>query len=336
MRTWHCTLAILVAAVCFAQGQSKAPVAIVGGQSLDEQDLLPLVQGQLRQLRVQEYEVKRRALDELINQKLVEAEAKKKGLTSEEFLRQEVDAKLADPTDAELEAFYLGQRNQSNVPFEQVKNKLLPTLKQRKTELARQAYVRHLRQASTVTELLRPPKVEVSADPTRVRGNPNALVTIVEFADFQCPYCRSAVATLEQVMTKYKDQVRLAFRDYPLRQIHPQAQRAAEGARCAGEQGKFWAYHDLLFANQEKLADADLRQDARSLGLNPEQFGACLDNGKYRAQIDSDLNEGMQAGVAGTPGFFINGVFLNGAQPPSAFESIIDAELVSSAWHAGR
>jgi len=169
-----------------------------------------------------------------------------------------------------------------------------------------------------------------------MKGSPNAPVTIVEFADFQCPYCRSAMAALEQVMSKYKDQVRLAFRDYPLRQIHPQAQRAAEGARCATEQGKFWAYHDVLFANQEKLADADLRQHARALGLNAEQFDACLNDGKYRAQIDSDLNEGVQAGVAGTPGFFINGVFMNGAQPVSAFESIIDAELVSSTWHASR
>lgn len=326
--------AALAVATCFAESPSgqaakRAPVAIVGGQPILEDELLPFVEGQLRQLRSQEYQAKRKALDDLINQRLVQAKAKERGLTSEEFLRQEVDDKLANPSDAELEAFYFGQRNLAAVPFEQVKNQLLAALKQQKAEHARQDYIRRLRQAAAVTVMLRPPKVQVSYDPARVLGSAGAPVTIVEFSDFQCPYSRKATDTLRELMSKYKDQVRLAFRDFPLQQIHPRAQRAAEAGRCATEQGKFWAYHDLLFASPEKLSDEDLSQHARTLGLDVTRFDTCLRDGKFRAQVEEDLRAGTQAGVSGTPGFFINGAYLNGSQPLSAFESIIDAELVS-------
>jgi protein-disulfide isomerase len=237
-------LAALAVATCFAESPAEqaakgAPVAIVEGQPILEDELSPLIEGQLRRLRFQEYQARRKALDDLINQKLVAAKAKQKGLTSEEFLRQEIDDKLADPSEAELQAFYFHQRSLANVPFEQVKNQLVPGLKQQKVEHARQEYVQRLRQSAHVAVMLRPPKVQVGYDPTRVLGNPDAPVTIVEFSDFQCPYSRKATATLRELLQKYKDRVRLAFRDFPLTQTHPRAQRAAEAARCATQQGQF-------------------------------------------------------------------------------------------------
>jgi protein-disulfide isomerase len=222
----------------------------------------------------------------------------------------------------------------ANVPFEQVKNQLVPGLKQQKVEHARQEYVQRLRQSAHVAVMLRPPKVQVGYDPTRVLGNPDAPVTIVEFSDFQCPYSRKATATLRELLQKYKDRVRLAFRDFPLTQTHPRAQRAAEAARCATQQGQFWAYHDLLFASPDKLSDEDLNQHARTLALDVTQFDTCLRDGKFKAQVEEDLREGMQAGVSGTPGFFINGIFLSGSQPLVTFERIIDDELVSVKGHA--
>jgi len=168
----------------------------------------------------------------------------------------------------------------------------------------------------------------VAADPVRVRGNSDAPITIVEFGDFQCPFCREVQSTLKAVMDKYQGRVRLGFRDFPLRQIHPQAQSAAEAGRCAAEQGKFWEYHDLLYANQGKLDQNGLKEQARTAALDVERFDACLAGGRFKPQIESDLQSGTGAGITGTPGFFINGVPLTGAQPLSEFEKIIDSQLV--------
>ena len=201
---------------------------------------MPQLSAQWRQLRNQEYELKSRALESLIKQKLLEAEAKKMGVPAEKLLDQEVDAKISDPSDSEVEAYYLGQKDRLNAPFDQVKAQLRIGLKQAKIQQARQAYLDRLRQQSAVTVLLRPPKVEVAYDPKRVRGKPGAPVMIVEFSDFQCPYCRRVQSNLRELLAKYDGQVSLSYRDFPLREIHAQAQLAAEASRCAEEQGKFW------------------------------------------------------------------------------------------------
>ncbi len=302
-------------------------VAIVAGQAISEADLSASVQSQLRQLRTQEYDLKRRALDDLINQKLLEAEAKKRSVPADQFLLQEVDSRVADPTDAEVEAFYLGQRDRLNRPLDDVKAQLRQTLKQARLQQARQSYFQRLREKAQVTILLRPPKVEVAYDPARLKGSAKAPVTIVEFSDFQCPYCRNVQATLKEVAAKYGDRIAFAHRDFPLRSLHPQAQSAAEASRCAGEQGKFWDYYDLLFTSQARFDPGALAGYARSLQLDEKQFDACVTGGKYRGKIEEDVQDGTRIGVGGTPAFFINGIFLNGAQPVAAFEKVIDEEL---------
>jgi protein-disulfide isomerase len=297
---------------------------VVVGQTIYEGDLLPRVRAQLRN---QEYELKSGALGNLIDQRLLEAEAKKRGIALGEVLEQEVDAKVAEPTEAELKAAYQSQKDWPNPPFEEVKTQLQQALKQAKLQEARQQYLKHVREQAGVSILLRPPKVEVTYDPARLRGNPWAPVIIVEFADFQCPFCRQAQPTLKDLLSKYKGRVSLGYRDFPLRGIHAQGQLAAEASRCAGEQGKFWEYHDLLFANPNKLKRDGLVEHAGSLKLDEKQFDSCLSSGKYKAKIEEDLQEGIKAGVAGTPGFFINGSFLSGIQPEAVFEDIIQAEL---------
>src|SRR5262249_17398539 len=132
--------------------------------------------------------------------------------------------------------------------------------------------------------------------------------------------------TVQQVLTTYGDRVRFVYRHYPLPN-HPRARPAAEAAQCANEQGKFWPYYDRLFSNQSKLGDADLRQAAADLGLDAARFNDCVDSHKYKDVIDSDIKAGEQAGVSGTPAFFINGRPLSGAQPFDAFKRIIDEEL---------
>jgi len=312
-------------------GKTGPPLATIDGQAITEEELAPLVEGQLRSVREQEYQVKRKALDTLIGQRVLEAEAKKKGLTTEKLFEQEVDSKIPEPTDVEINAVYAVQREQLNRPLEEVKAQVSQTLRRARIQQARQEYSARLREQAKVAMLLEPPRVKVSFDATRIRGNPKAKVMIVEFSDFQCPYCRQVTTTLKNVLAKHPDQVALAFRDFPLQAIHPQAQGAAEASRCALEQGKFWEYHDLLFSDQAGLEKTGLLASAKKLQLDEKQFDTCLSSGKFKAQIDQDTQDGRHAGVTGTPGFFINGVFLSGAQQESAFEAVIKDELAAAA-----
>jgi protein-disulfide isomerase len=308
------------------------PLATVDGQAITEEELAPSIEGQLRSVHEQEYQIKKKALDALIGQKVLEAEAKKRGLpTTEKLLEQEVDAKIPEPTDVEIAAVYAVQREQLNRPLEEVKAQVSQTLKRSRIQQARQEYSARLRDQSKIAVLLEPPRVQVSFDSARVRGNPKAPVMIVEFSDFQCPYCRQVTTTLKSVLAKHPDQVALAFRDLPLTAIHPLAQGAAEASRCALEQNKFWEYHDLLFADQAALEKNGLLSKAQILKLDEKQFDACLSGGKYKAQVEQDAQDGRRVGLSGTPGFFINGVFLSGAQPESAFETLIKEQLAAAA-----
>ncbi len=304
----------------------KQPVATVEGQTIYDEDLAPTVEGQLQPLRNQEYEIKRKALDNLIEQKTLEAAAKKKGLTTEKLLDQEVNSKVPEPSDAEIEGYYLAQKDRLNRPLGDVRAQVKQSLKQAKIQQARQDYLKTLRADSKVVVLLSAPRIDVAYDPARVRGNPKAPVMIVEFSDYQCPYCHQVEPTLNQVLAKYGDKVSLSYRDFPLTQIHSQAEISAEASRCALEQGKFWEYHDQLFTASKLDKDA-LLEYARNLNLDDKQFGSCLTGEKYKAEIDKDLQEGKKAGVSGTPGFFINGVALSGAQGQDAFARVIDDEL---------
>ncbi len=302
----------------------KQPIATVDGQPIYDEDIAPSVEGQLQPLRNQEYEIKRKALDSLIEQKMLEAAAKKRGLTSEKLLDQEVNSKISDPSEAEVEGYYLGLK--INRPLADVKTQLRESLKQAKIQPVRQDYLKALRSESKVVVLLSAPRVEVAYDPSRLRGNPKAPVMIVEFSDYQCPYCHQVEPTVKELLAKYGDKVSLSYRDFPLTAIHSQALISAEASRCALEQGKFWEYHDQLFT-ASKLEKNDLIEYARNLKLDDKNFDSCLSTEKYKADIDKDLQAGRKAGVNGTPGFFVNGILLSGSQPKDAFTRIIDDEL---------
>ncbi len=304
-----------------------APLAVIDGQPIYERDLASDLASKLLQLHTQEFQLESKALDDLIEKRLVEAEASKRGVSTDRLLEDEVDSKVPEPTEAEVRGYYLAIRNEINRPYEEAKGQLQKAVRLLAIAEARQEYARSLRKESEVVVLLTPPKVEVAYDPGRVRGNPNAPVTIVEFSDFQCPYCRRAQATLKDLLAKYNGQVKLAYRDFPMRNLHPQAQIAAEAARCAEAQGKFWPYYDALFADQTKLDTEDLAATATQLGLDPNNFRSCLADRKFDAAIDQDAKDGMTAGVAGTPAFFVNGEFVNGDQPEAEFVKIIDREL---------
>ena len=180
-------------------------------------------------------------------------------------------------------------------------------------------------------------KVEVSADDDAFLGEENAPVTVIEFSDFQCPFCRSFFNdTLPKLKSEYIDKglVRLVYRDFPL-EFHEMAQKYAEAAECAGDQGKFFEMHDKIFGEQAQegegtisgITNDDVKKWAREIGLEGSDFDQCLDSDKFAEEVQKDFSDGSTAGVKGTPTFFINGTPLEGAQPFESFKAVIDAEL---------
>lgn len=306
---------------------SGEPIAAVEDQAIYEQDLLAVAGQQLYDLRDQEYKLKRDALDKIIRKKVVEAEAKKRGITTDELWKQEVDSKIPEPSDEEAKGYFLAAQNQATLSFEALKPQVKQFIVNAEIQRARKVYEDKLRANTDIAILLQPPTVHVTYDPARVEGNPKAPITIVEFADYQCPFCKKSEETVKALLGKYDGKVKLAFLDFPLTEIHGQAGGSAEAARCALEQGKFWEYHDSLFADPSHLEEASLFARAKDLHLNESAFRSCLASGKFRDDIQANRLQGVEAGVTGTPAFFINGVFLSGAQPQEEFEKIIDTQL---------
>ncbi len=333
MRKFHfglssvCAALILAAPFRLPAQDSPKPLATVAGQPIYEQDLMSIAGPSLLDLRKQEYKLKSDALNQSIRKKLIEVEAKKKGLSTEELLKQEVDSKIADPSDDVAKGYYLAVKSQTTLPFEQIKSQVKQLLKNAEIQQAREKYADSLRDKMEVSILLQPPVVHVDFDTARVKGNADAPVTIVEFADFQCPFCSRVQPMLKEVLAKYKGKVKLAYQDFPLSQIHQHAEIAAEASRCALAQGKYWEMHDAMFADQSKLDQAALVKTAAGLGLDQSSFESCLKSGKYKAVVQRDIEAGSQAGVNATPTFFINGEFLSGAQSEADFAKIIDRQL---------
>jgi len=318
------TLCLIILAAP-AGSQETQPVATVEGEAISAQELSSTTTGQLLPLRNQEYDIQSKALEKLIRQKVLELAAQKKGESTEALLSEEVNRKVAAPTDAEVFAYYLAQKDRNRQSFVQVKDQLRETLKREEIQYARDAYLDRLRSQADVVVLLKPPRTQVTYDAARVKGNPQAAVVIVEFADFQCPFCRQEEGVLKNLLAKYGAEVALAYRDFPVAQLHPLAEQAAEASRCGGEQGKYWQVDDLLMAGG--LDSPNLKQYAHDLKLDEKQFASCLASGKYKAAIEDDRKDAERLGVAGTPSFFINGILMVGAEPEENVSRVIDQEL---------
>src|SRR3989442_5784065 len=193
----------------------------------------------------------------------------------------------------------------------------------------RQAFVEELKKTHKTTVALRPPVIEVAPAGRPERGGgAKASVTVIEFSDYQCPFCGRAESTVDEVMKQYGNKVRLVYRDFPL-PMHPQARPASEAASCAGAQGKFWEYHAKLFANQTALGEDKLKEYAKDVGLDQAKFDQCLKDKPFKVAIDKDIADGAKVGVSGTPAFFINGRMLSGAQLFDKFKELIDEELTA-------
>jgi len=265
-------------------------------------------------------------LDAVIGQKVLEKAAGARKLSTEDFLQQEVDSKIPEPSAQEVEGFYWGQRQRFTQPLDQVRDQVVQALKAAKIQDVRQVFLRKLRDQSSVRILLEPPRLAVRLGNASRKGSPTAPVTIVEFSDFQCPYCKRSQIVLKELATSYGDKVSFVFKDLPLPGLHPEAENAAMAARCAGEQGKYWEYHEALFAAPQ-LQPETYGEVAHSVGIDTAKLKACLDSRRFEAEVQADVAEASSLGIQSTPTFLVNGVLLPGAQPVEAFKKLIDAEL---------
>jgi protein-disulfide isomerase len=314
---------------------SERVVGTVGKHQITEKEVDVKIKPQMTALQNQVYELKKRAIEALADEYLLAQAAKKEHLSVHDYLKRHLDAKSV--TEAEAKKYYQDHKQlASHFPdFDKIKDRLIQALDNQREAQQREALLDRLRKEEPVKVMLAAPRMDVKYAGHPQLGPATAPVTIVEFGDFQCPFCKRAQPTLKQVLAKYGNKVRLVYMDFPL-SFHKNAMAAAEGARCANEQGKFWPFHDQLFADQSKLDPSDLKQIAKKLGLDTKRFDACLDKDKYRSAIEADVKEGGELGVEGTPAFFINGRPLSGAQPFGQFAQVINEELArSSKTHNG-
>jgi protein-disulfide isomerase len=354
MRIRHIALGVVATAVLACQSTRptqavsaaaaagpSAPVARIGAEVITAGELDTSIRGELNEMEQRTYDLRKSALDQLINQRLVEAKAKVAGKPVDEFLRAELAPKVGEPTDEEARALYERAKAAGQVkePFDQVKAQIAQFLRRQKSEAVLAQYLEQIR-AEAKVEVLLPPylpaKVEVAATGPS-KGPDSAPVTIVEFSDFQCPYCSKAEATVKDLLEleKYKGKLKLVYRDYPL-PSHNLAPKAGEAAHCAGDQGKYWEMHDRLFANQKALEPWS--PHAEAIGLDVKAFEACVGSDKHDAAIRRDMAEAQKLGISGTPGFLIGrtdpksskvriAAALRGARPFADFKAEIEKLL---------
>ena len=277
------------------------------------------------------FDLRKQTLDKMVDTELIEAAAKKANLTPEAYLARELRGKGNQVTEADARKYYdahkAGIDAQTNgKPFSEIKPLLITAMQRHQDRERREALVAKLRSDAHVKLALEAPRVNVASAGHPWTGGKDAPVTIVEFSDFQCPYCKSAEPVLKEIRAKYGDKVKLVYLDFPLG-MHPHALDAAVAGRCAGEQNKFWELHDAMFSDQSKLDAAGLKASAAKAGLDAKKFDACFAARPGEPGIKADQTQGEQLGVSGTPTFFVNGREMVGMESAKGFSDVIDEEL---------
>lgn len=324
-------LALLGAGGLAAQSDTSEVVANVGGVKVTMAELEQEESAKLLSAHYQYYQAETKALDELIDKKLIEQKAKSENLTVEQLVDRDIKSQVKDPTEDQMKVYYEGLETEQ--PYEAVRGKILEKIRELRTQKARSAYVRALRAQSTVYITLAPPRVNVDLQNVEMIGPAKPQVTMVEFADYECPYCQKVAADLKRLQADLGDKVAFTYKDFPL-PMHARAEKAAEATRCASKQGKFWEFHDELFRSKELDID-QLKAQARALKLDAAEFDKCLDTGEQAAAVERDRKEGARLGLTGTPSFFINGHFLSGALDYASLRQVVEQQLAAPAQGTG-
>ena len=310
-------------AVLATIGSEKITMADVRDRSADQLDNLET------QYQIAKSKIIKSALDSLLRDRIWDAEARKTGKSVDSLIAAEAGPAGLAPSDADVSAWF--QANQSRTggrTLQELRPQIADLLTQERRTAAAKKLEARLRTELRVAVAYEPFRLQFDNEKAPTLGKSEAPVTLVEFSDFQCPFCQAAAPTLKRVEQNFGDKVRIVYRQFPLTSIHPFAFKAAEASLCAKEQEMFWQMHDAMFADQKKLSVSDLKQTARRLGMNGKSFDACLDSGRYVEQVQNDQKEGQRIGVSGTPAMYINGVYVEGGSVPfTTLEALIQKEL---------
>jgi len=329
-------VAVLSPLACAATPKEEAKPAVGSDEVLVEAGDVKITRAELEKreanrlapIQQQEYQLLRQAASDMMAERLLDKEASSRGITREALLK-EIDSKAEAPSQAEVASIF--EQNKQRLPTgmteEDAKQEIADRLRVRNIGQVRTKYKEDVLAKSGIKIHLQPPRSEVPIPAIAPATGPEkAPVTIVEFADYQCPYCQRAEPTVQELLTRYPDKIRLVHRDFPL-DSHQRAVPVSKAAYCAGEQGKFWEYRHSIYQKPSDFSDDDLKKRAGELGLDTTAFGACYASDKHEDTIRTSAAEGGTLGVTGTPTFFINGRMLVGAQPLEAFRQIVDEEL---------
>lgn len=301
-------------------------LAEVGDLKITRAQIDEITKNRMMKIKSQVYSLEKSAIDEMIDNHLLEQKAKEESTTVQELVSK-IRSEVKDPTESQLRTIYqLQKRRFGNKTFDEIKVQLASQVKRQEQEIALSTYLDKLREDVDVKINIERPRAEVSADDDPYKGPKDAPITLIEFSEFQCPYCKRARPVISQILKEYDGKVRYVFRDFPLG-FHNQAKGAANAANCANDQGKYWAFNEQLWATQGSHSPEQLDKIAEDLDLKMDEFKKCVDSKKYYSEIAKDQKEGSDAGVGGTPAYFINGIFLSGAQPFESFKEVIDSEL---------
>jgi len=325
---------VMAVALAFYLAGDRAPQAVadigevlarVGSVEITLQEVEGNLASELMEVNRQRHEIIEQGLEDVIKETLLEIESQAQGMPKAELLEQ-VYADVSQPSEADIDAFYKSRKGRIDKPKEEVAGQIRNYLLTQSRQNSYDSYLEGLRERYEVESFMEPIRSQIAAGAGPSVGPMDAPVTIIEFSDFQCPYCQRLAPTIDQVKTAYADRVRVVFRQFPL-PMHKDAQKAAEASLCAAEAGRFWEMHDAMFANIRALGVAELKKTAGGLELDQETFDQCLDSGRYATQVAEDIREGRAAGVSGTPAIFINGRFLSGAASFDTLAKVIDDEL---------
>jgi protein-disulfide isomerase len=291
------------------------------------------VAAQLREIEQRAYDVRRETVAAIVLERIVNDMAAAEGITREQFLQREIQARAVPPTAEEIKAVYDQYKDQPGLAgktLEEATPLIAPQVQRQKLGQAQAAYAQELLAKADLRYVLQPPRVALTIpDGEPSKGPANAPITLVEYSDFQCGYCKRAHPTIKTLLEEYGDKIRLVYRDYGI-PSHDRARASAEAARCAGDQDKYWVYFDNLMENPGPLDDADLAKRATDLGLDMAVFQGCLDSDKHVPAITASFDSAGELGIGGTPTFFINGRMIVGARSIDEFRAIIDEELAAA------
>jgi len=339
--------ALLATSVSAAAQSNSKIVATVNGENVTEQQMMQTASADMAKLNANRpqpqaaydrarLEILWKALNSIIDDKLIEAEATKDHMTKAELLQAEVESNVETPSPEEVDRFY--EANKGDIPGQ--KGQVLPQVRQYMIDSSRKRYrdmlMNNLRRNFKVTTFLDPLRADIATEGYPSRGPARAPVTIVEFADFECPFCGGLYPTLQLVEKNYADKVRLVYRQFPLTTIHPFAQKAAEASMCANEQKHFWEFYESMFGDQAHLDIPSLKKRAQTMGLNTAMFNSCLDSGKQAAAIQKDKDDARKAGVSSTPTLFVNGRMLSGNRPYAEIREVVEDELKRTQAASGK